>query len=90
MSRELDERCELMRACAVRVIDVKLWMDHFCMSLPGDVSCSECEDLKFGVCRGGRDPIVCMRGDPMAHDRRVHRGSGVKCPCCGSSDVHRM
>lgn len=90
MSRELDERCELMAACAVRGVDFDVWYDHFGMSLPGTVSCVECDDQSRGMCKGGGDPVVCMRDDPVAHMDRVHRPSSVGCPCCGSRDVHRM
>jgi len=90
MRRELDELCELMAACAACEVDDEVWVDHFGMAHPGTVSCRDCDDYFRGVCDGGKDPVVCMGDDPIAHDKRVHRGTGVKCPCCGSRDVHRM
>ena len=90
MRRELDEQCELMAACAVRGVDLEVWVDHFCMSLPGAVGCSSCSDHVEGLCKGGGDPVVCMRDDPIAHMDRVHGQRGVNCPCCGLRDVHRM
>lgn len=72
MRRELDEQCELERACVLRGVDVEAWVDHFGMFRPGDVSCSYCEDLKLGMCVGGKDPVVCMQDDLYVHMRRVH------------------
>jgi len=72
MSRELDEHCELMAACAIRGVDVEVWVDHFGMSHPGTVSCRDCDDMMRGMCEGGEGPVVCMGDDPAAHMVRVH------------------
>jgi hypothetical protein len=72
MRRELDERCELERACVLRGVDVEVWVDHFGMSLPGSVTCCECEDCRRGVCEGHGVPVVCMQNNLYDHMERVH------------------
>ena len=72
MQRELDERCELERACVLRGVDVEVWVDHFGMAHPGTVCCRECEDCARGFCEGRGDPVVCMRNNLYDHMERVH------------------
>ena len=61
MRRELEER--LAWECSLRVLGVDLdaWIVHFGFGLPGRVRCRGCVDFIMGLCKGGGDPVKCMR-----------------------------
>lgn len=61
MRRELIERMEW--ECSLRSLGVNLdaWIVHFGFVLPGQVCCRDCVDFILGFCKGGGDPVKCMR-----------------------------
>jgi len=41
-------------------IDPLVWYIHF-DKRPDKATCKDCVDYKSGVCKGGRNPLECMR-----------------------------
>ena len=71
MRSELDQRAEVEAACLLHDVVLEVWVDHFGMSLPGDVDCRFCEDFSRG-CPHDQDPVSCMRDNAETHYARRH------------------
>ena len=44
-------------------IDPMVWYVHFGELGSWEAGCRDCTDHKHGLCRGGRDPVQCMKND---------------------------
>jgi len=42
-------------------VNIDAWVVHFGFEFPGKVQCRDCVDFVMGLCKGGGDPVRCMR-----------------------------
>lgn len=53
---------DLKLACEEADIDLLGWFVHFGVINPHFATCEQCADFKSSVCKGGKKPMECFKG----------------------------
>jgi hypothetical protein len=72
-------RDDILLELMIAQIDPMVWYVHFGEVPPWEARCTDCADHREGVCKGGREPVGCMKGigepemssHPRSKDRSI-------------------